>query len=180
MLFRQGLATVRRPALYTMSSLLKDARTRAKKAVFFCGVVHPTGHPDASILIFMKLLMYCAKRAPLLQKTQSTRGGAVTVVWHTLCKLCMSLPPQQCGPDYRFLGKSVMRTDGWLVLLLMKAGGVETNPGPTNTPKQVWICARKQISIRCNRIEHWLHIRYAGIRIAQYAYTWTGHQHTES
>ena len=33
-----------------------------------------------------------------------------------------------CGPD------------GWLALLLMKAGDVETNPGPTNTHKQVWIC----------------------------------------
>ena len=59
MLFRQSLATVRRPALYTMSSWLKDipscARTRSMKAVFFCGVVHPTGYPDAFILIFMKV-----------------------------------------------------------------------------------------------------------------------------
>ena len=45
-------------------------------------------------------------------------------------------------------------------LPLIKAGDVETNPGPTNTHKQVWIIdicqkqihVRKQISIRCNRI----------------------------
>ena len=61
-------------------------------------------------------------------------------------------------------------------LLLIKAGDVETNPGPTTTRKQVWICdichrqiqVRKQISIRYNRIEHWVHLRCAGIRLAQY------------
>ena len=31
-----------------------------------CGVVQPTGYPDASILIFMKVFMYCAKRPPSL------------------------------------------------------------------------------------------------------------------
>ena len=47
-------------------------------------------------------------------------------------------------------------------ILLINAGDVETNPGPTTARKQVWICdichleikIRKQISIRCNRIEH--------------------------
>ena len=65
---------------------------------------------------------------------------------------------------------------GWLALLLTKAGDVETNPGPTTLSKKVWICdichkqihVRKQISIRCNRIEHWVHLRCAGIRQAQY------------
>ena len=42
------------------------------------------------------------------------------------------------------------------------------------------IQVRKQISIRCNRIEHWVHLRCAGIRLAQYADTWTCHQHIES
>ena len=67
---------------------------------------------------------------------------------------------------------------GWLSLLLTKAGDVETNPGPTTLNKKVWIydiChkqmhVRKQISIRCNRIEHWVHLRCAGIRQAQYTY----------
>ena len=52
-------------------------------------------------------------------------------------------------------------------MLLIQAGNVETNPGPTTTCKQVWICdichrfiqVRKRISIRCNRIEHWVHLR---------------------
>ena len=51
--------------------------------------------------------------------------------------------------------------------------------------KQVWICdichrqiqVRKQISIRDNMIEHWVHLRCAGIRLAQYTYSWTCHQH---
>ena len=63
-----------------------------------------------------------------------------------------------------------------------------TNPGPTTLNKKVWICdichkqihVRKQISIRCNRIEHWVHLRCAGIRQAQYTDTWTCHLHRES
>ena len=96
--------------------------------------------------------------------------------------------PQQWVPDYRFLASRPCRPAGWLVILLIKAGDVETNPGPTITHKQVWmsdIChrqiqVRKQISIRCNRIEHWVHLRCAGIRPAQYTDTWTCHQHRES
>ena len=53
---------------------------------------------------------------------------------------------------------------------------------------QVWICdichkrihVRKQISIRCNIIEHWVHLRCAGIRQEQYTDTWTCHLHKES
>ena len=103
-----------------------------------------------------------------------------------LCKLCRTSPPpamwarftvfwacRSCGPV------------GWLALLLIKAGDVETNPGPTTLNKKVWICdiyhkqihVRKQISIRCNRIEHWVHLRCAGIRQAQYTDTWTCHLH---
>ena len=65
---------------------------------------------------------------------------------------------------------------------------VETNPGPTTLNKKFWICdichkqihVRKQISIRCNRIEHWVHLSCAGIRHAQYTDTWTCHLHRES
>ena len=101
-----------------------------------------------------------------------------------LCKLCRTSPPdlpffwecRPCGPT------------GCLALMLTKAGDVETNPGPTTLNKKVWICdichkqihVRKQISIRCNRIEHWVHLRCAGIRQAQYTDTWTCHLHRES
>ena len=37
--------------------------------------------------------------------------------------------------------------------------------------RQIYV--RKKISIRCNRIEHWAHLRCAGIRLAQYTDTWT-------
>ena len=102
-----------------------------------------------------------------------------------LCKLCRTSPaPSNGGPIYRFFGHDY----GWLALLLTKAGDVETNPGPTTLNKKVWICdichkqihVRKQISIRCNRIEHWVHLRCAGIRQAQYTDTWTCHLHRES
>ena len=117
-----------------------------------------------------------------LQTTQPTLGVTVTVVWQTLCKLCRLFPSpaighlwasQSCGPAE------------WLVLHLIKVGDFETNPGPTNTCKQVRICdiyhrqiqVRKHLSMRCIRIEHWVHLRCANIRLTQYTDTWTCHQH---
>ena len=96
--------------------------------------------------------------------------------------------PSNGGPIYRFWACRPCGPAGWLALLLTKAGDVETNPGPTTLNKKVWICdichkqihVRKQISIRCNRIEHWVHLRCAGIRQAQYTDTWTCHLHRES
>ena len=91
-----------------------------------------------------------------------------------LCKLCRTSPPPAMEVRY--------------TLLLTKADDVETNPGLTTLNKKVWICdiyhkqihVRKQISIRCSRIEHWMHLRCAGIRQTQYTDTWTCHLHRES
>ena len=44
-----------------------------------------------------------------LQKTQPIRGGAITVTWQTLCKVCLPRPPPAMGPRLPFLGK----LDGW-------------------------------------------------------------------
>ena len=115
--------------------------------------------------------------------TQPTSGGAVTAD-SSCCANCVKPHRlQQWGPDLPFFGHAE-----WLAMLLTNAGDVETNPGPTTQNKKVWICAichkqihvRKQIFIRCNRIEHWVHLRYAGIRQAQYTDTWTCHLHRES
>ena len=102
-----------------------------------------------------------------LQTTQHTNSGAVTAVINC-CANCVELSrPQQWRPDLQFFGASwPCRPTGWLALLLTKAGDVETNPSPTTLNKRVWICdtyykqihVRKQISIRCNRIEHWVHL----------------------
>ena len=101
----------------------------------------------------------------------------------------VSTPPTPAmGARLLFLASRPCRPAGWMAMLLIKAGNVETNPGPTTTHKQVWICdichrqiqVRKQISIRCNRNEHWVHLRCAGNRLAQYTDTWTCHQHRES
>ena len=88
-------------------------------------------------------------------------------------QIVSNLPaPSNGGPIYRFWACRSCGPAGWLALLFTKAGDVETNPGPTTLNKQVWICkichkqiqVRKQISIICNRIEHWVHLRCAGIR----------------
>ena len=107
-----------------------------------------------------------------MRRTQPTSGGPVTAV-----QLVSNLPaPSNGGPIYFFW---TCGPAGWLALLLTKAGDVETYPGPTTSNKRVWICdishkqihVRKQISIRCNRIEHWVHLRCEGIRQAQYTDT---------
>ena len=126
------------------------------------------------------------KRKKWLQTTQPTSGGAVTAD-SSCCANCVEPPrPQQRGPDFPFF--FACGPAGWLALLLTKAGDVETNPGPTTLNKKVWMCdichkqihVTKQISIRCNRIEHWVHLRCAGICQAQYTDTWTCHLHRES
>ena len=83
-----------------------------------------------------------------------------------VCHSGLSNPVQivSTPPDYSFLGKLAA---GWLEMLFIKTGDVETNPGQTTTRKQVWIgdiChrqiqVRKQISIKSNMIEHWVHLR---------------------
>ena len=75
--------------------------------------------------------------------------------------------------------------EGKSAMLVIKEGDVETNTCLTTTHKQVWIsdiCHKQihdmtQISIWCNRIEHWVHLRYAGIHLAPYTDTWICHLH---
>ena len=54
------------------------------------------------------------------KRVQPTRGWTVAAQRTTNCR--------PSGPA------------GWMVLLLLKAGDVETNPGPKRTRTQVWIC----------------------------------------
>ena len=111
-----------------------------------------------------------------LQTTQPTSGEAVTAN-SSCCANCVEpLPPAMGARFTVFWACRPCGPAGWLAMLLTKAGDVETNPGPTTLNKKVWICdichkqihVRKQISIRCTRIEHWVHLICAGIRQAQY------------
>ena len=113
------------------------------------------------------------------QTTQHTCGGPGKP-----CANCIDLSlPQEWGTDDHLWASGPCGPAGWVAMLLIKVVDVETNPGPTTTHKQVWICdichrqiqVRKQISIRCNMIEHWVHIRCAGICLAQYTNTWIFH-----
>ena len=110
------------------------------------------------------------KRFSRLQMTQPTSGGAVTAVRNCCANCVEPFRPQQWGPDIPFLAS---RPCGWL---------------RCSSNKRVCICdicykqihVRKQISIMCNRIEHWVHLRSSGIRQAQYTDTMTCHIHRES
>ena len=123
--------------------------------------------------------------ASRLQTTQPTSGGSVTAVTNSCANCIEPSLPQKWGPNLPFWGQAghADLLYGWR---LTKADDVETNPGPTTSNKRVWICdicykqihVRKQISIMCNRIEHWVHLRCAGIRQAQYIDTC--HLHRES
>ena len=106
-----------------------------------------------------------------------------------VCKLCQTFPPPGMGAGFTvFWASRPCGPAGWLALFLTKAGDVETNPGPTTLNKRVWNCdichkqihVRKQISIWCNRFEHCMHLRCAGIHQAQYTDTWTCHLQRES
>ena len=97
------------------------------------------------------------------------------------------LPPAMGARFYRFWAGRPSGPAGWLALLLLKAGDVETNPGPKHTRTQVWICdichreiTRKQTSLRCNHSEHWVHLRCAHFRVDQYTDTWICHLHRGS
>ena len=110
------------------------------------------------------------------------------MVWQPLCKMCLPLTPPAMGPRLPFFGKPAMRTRWLAGNAPHKSGRCRDNPGLTTIRKQVWICdichrkiqVRKQILLRCNRIEHWVQLKCAGTRLAQYTYTWTCHQHRES
>ena len=117
-------------------------------------------------------------KASWLQTTQPTSGGSVTADINCCngARFTVLGGIRPCGPA------------GWLALLLIRAGDVETNPDQTTSHKRVWNCdicykeiyVRKQISISCNMIEHWVHLRCTGIRLAQYTDTLTCHLHRES
>ena len=83
--------------------------------------------------------------------------------------------PQQWRHDYRFLGKPVMRTRWMAGTAPHKSGRCrdESRSDKYTQTRISDICHRriqvmKQISIRCNRIEHWVSLRCASIRLAQY------------
>ena len=120
------------------------------------------------------------------KRVQPTRGWTVAAsTQHKLYSLL--LPPAMGARFYRFWAGRPSGPAGWLAQLLLKAGDVETNPGPKHTRTQVWICdichreiTRKQTSLRCNHSEHWVHLRCAHIRVDQYTDTWICHLHRGS
>ena len=120
------------------------------------------------------------------KRVQPTRGWTVAAQRSTNCTHS-SCPPQWGPVSTVFWAGRPSGPAGWLALLLLKAGDVETNPGPKHTRTQVWICdichreiIRKQTSLRCNHSEHWVHLRCAHIRVDQYTDTWICHLHRGS
>ena len=96
-----------------------------------------------------------------------------------LCKWCRTLPLPAMVTRYTvFLAGAAPHKSGWC----------RYQSRFNNSIKRVLICdicykqihVRKQISIMCNRIEHWGHLRSSSIRQAQDTYTWTCHLHWES
>ena len=160
------------------------------RCCMFVSCVHPVAVLNAAFCMTCSLLMLVedtigdhTEEAPndTAYKRWSCHSGL-----NLMCKLCRTSPPPAMGSRFTvFWACRPCGPAGWLALLLTKAGDVETNPGPTTLNKKVWICdichkqihVRKQISIRCNRIEHWVHLRCADIRQAQYTDTWACHLH---
>ena len=106
-----------------------------------------------------------------------------------LCKMCQNPRSQQWGVRFTFLvGKPAIQTRCMAGTVPHKSGRCRDKSMADNNTKHVWISdicgiqshGKKHISIRCNRIEHWLYLRCAGIRLAQYTYTWTCYLHNGS
>ena len=102
-----------------------------------------------------------------------------------LCKLCRNQtppPPPAMGARHTVFGKPAMRMVG---AAPHKSGWCRDESRSDNSNKQVCVCdicykqihVRKQISIMCNRIQHWVHLRSSGVRQAQYTDTRTCHLH---
>ena len=153
-------------------------------------VVHPVSILSAVFCVICSLLMFAsdARCDHMLDAPNDTayKRWSCHSGYKMLCKLCRNLPPPTMGARFTvFWACRPSGPAGWLALLLIRAGDVETNPGPTTSHKRVWICdicykqihVRKQIPIMWNRIEHWEHLRCAGFRQAQYTDTWTCHLH---
>ena len=70
------------------------------------------------IRIFGRMSLMGMKRISkvfALQTTQHTRGGAITALWKTLCKLYRPLPPPEMGVRLLFFGQAghADPLDGW-------------------------------------------------------------------
>ena len=125
-----------------------------------------------------------------LQTTQLTCGGAVTAVLISCCANYVETSrPQQWGSNLPCLVKPAIRTRCMSGLRTRCMAGCREKSRPNNnTHTQVWICdichkqihGRKPISIMCNMIEHWMHLRCAIYRYkssTRRIRTHTSHRH---
>ena len=144
--------------------------------------VHPVAVINAALCMtcFLLMLVEHARGDHVVPNDTTYKRWSFHSGHKLHCKLCQTFPPPELRARFTvFWANRPCGPAGWLALLLTKVGDVETNPGPTTSNKRVWICdicykqihVRKQISIRCNRIEHWVYLRCAGIHQEQHTYT---------
>ena len=149
--------------------------------------VHPATVPEhpSQFLHFQNASSYIRYTQPQFHKTHYSHKQSIT---HTNSKLLTKSLITHTTVNYS-QKSTITHTNSPLLTKINHYSHKSsvTNPGPTTLNKKVWICdichkqihVRKQISIRCNRIEHWVHLRCAGIHQAQYTDTWTCHLHRE-
>ena len=102
-------------------------------------------------------------------------GGPVTLVFW-VCRPC-DPAPRSADP--------VAKAGEYRGLLLIRAGDVETNPGPNRRDTQTYTCdlcnrtiEDNQYSFTCNsHAPHWVHKRCSNIRLGQYDNQWTCRLH---
>ena len=113
-----------------------------------------------------------------------TSGGVVTAVMADCGTNCVKNRPRN-GVRFTVFGKLARRTRWMSGTALHKSGRcrdksrsdnhTQTSRNLRYIPNQIH--GMKHISIKCNMIEHWVHLRCACIRLAHYTDTWTGHLH---
>ena len=108
-------------------------------------------------------------KLPKLQSTQPTSGGEVTTGLADCCANGIENPCSQLwDPIYRFGAIRQCGPPGWMPVHLLKNRPyrdkskcdnlIKTSLDLQYRPQKMY--DRKPISMRCNGIEHWVHLRY--------------------
>ena len=118
--------------------------------------------------------MYLTAKWVMPSFAQPTNGGAVLA---DCCANCVeNIRPQQWVPDLPFLDMPTRTMAGTAPHKSRRCQNKSMSNNHTQTSLICDIChkeihGRNQISIRCNRIEYWVHLKCAYIHIARYTGT---------
>ena len=110
-----------------------------------------------NMMMIMMMMIIMIMMMMMMGMIEKSKGYSQHVVELLLLNTVQIVPTPLHPMGARYLAGRPSGRAGWLALLLLKAGVVETNPGPKHTRTQVWIydtchseINRKHIFFKCN------------------------------